>query len=850
MLSAYAETLREALTGRPDPLLRADPARLTAADLGALLPVAFPITHEHPARGLAASITGAVQHHQPSFNPESFTALLAALVDVAGRNGGWGGDPVLAAAALLRCDGPPPAEASRWARKLIGSTRTPLPYAESTLTALAGSRPARASAEVTAVAALGPAALALLTELAEARSYFSPPPLPDAWERLAELPGYAAFARSALESARDHIVAIHAGRVPFKADAAFSRDEVATLGRAVRVALLRAEPWLLAVLRPLVLGVAVAPTEARTLPSQAVLFEVARAAEEQPTPELLALLREARAVTRHKGVHQQLDRKFAAILRALGDRPEVALHVPALGFNHDGVRLVPVGTHEAVLTLTDTVTLTWRQPPEPTAPPAARRQPSGPTEPTEPTAARRQPSGPTEPTEPIAVRRQPSGPTEPSTVRRQPSEPTVPSAVRRQPTGKVSATVPPAVRRDHPDAVKEVRELVKQVRGHLTTLTRSLESGFAAAHEMPYRVWRTELAANGLAWSVLCHLLWQIPDGEGGHRAVLPSLHAATVVFTGSDGCVVPEPGPDDPVRLWHPLDGSDAEIRAWRDLLTGREVRQPVKQAFREVYRLTPAEEETATYSHRFAAHIVHYKQFYALLKGRGWATTMLGPWDGGDVAEATRVLAGGAWRVTLRHDYRDETADGVACAATDRLWFDRRAGASWRPVPLAEVPPPALSEAMRDVDLFVSVTSIAADPSWFDGHLDQWQQARDYWHRSHNAPLTATAEVRRSALARILPRTKIAGRCTLTDRQLVVRGDLHTYRIHLNSGNILIDPTGAYLCIVPSAKSRPEKLYIPFEDDRLTVILSKAFLLAADTNITDPSITTQLKRDQDGAA
>ncbi|MGW0811175.1 DUF7737 domain-containing protein [Nonomuraea sp. NPDC002799] len=37
---------------------------------------------------------------------------------------------------------------------------------------------------------------------------------------------------------------------------------------------------------------------------------------------------------------------------------------------------------------------------------------------------------------------------------------------------------------------------------------------------------------------------------------------------------------------------------------------------------------------------------------------------------------------------------------------------------------------------------------------------------------------------------------------------------------------------------------LFLPFEEDgRLALILSKAFLLANDTAITDPSITRQLR-------
>ena len=79
-----------------------------------------------------------------------------------------------------------------------------------------------------------------------------------------------------------------------------------------------------------------------------------------------------------------------------------------------------------------------------------------------------------------------------------------------------------------------------------------------------------------------------------------------------------------------------------------------------------------------------------------------------------------------------------------------------------------------------------------------------------------------------------------------LVVRGDLRTYKIHLGSANILMEPNDQYLCIV--AEPQPGKtsaVFLPFEGDaRLSLILSKAVLLAADTKIADPTITAQLRR------
>jgi hypothetical protein len=139
--------------------------------------------------------------------------------------------------------------------------------------------------------------------------------------------------------------------------------------------------------------------------------------------------------------------------------------------------------------------------------------------------------------------------------------------------------------------------------------------------------------------------------------------------------------------------------------------------------------------------------------------------------------------------------------------------------------------------------VSSIGNDPNWHD----RGEQHGIYWHTFSFGDLSQTAETRREVLQRLVPRLKIAERCSFTKRFLVVRGDLRTYKIHLGSGNILMEPNDEYLCIVPDARTRREDLhlYLPFEgDNTLSVIISKAMLLADDTKITDESITRQIKR------
>jgi len=170
---------------------------------------------------------------------------------------------------------------------------------------------------------------------------------------------------------------------------------------------------------------------------------------------------------------------------------------------------------------------------------------------------------------------------------------------------------------------------------------------------------------------------------------------------------------------------------------------------------------------------------------------------------------------------------------------------GEASEPLPLEQIPPLVFSEIMRDVDMFVGVASLGNDPNWLDGGPEV--RYRDYWHSYSFGELTESAKTRKQVLEIILPRLKIAERCKLSDKFLVVRGDIRTYKIHLGSGNILMEPNDQYLCIVPSRGGElgKDRVFLPFEGDQtLAVILSKAFLLADDKKITDSTITRQLKR------
>lgn len=386
----------------------------------------------------------------------------------------------------------------------------------------------------------------------------------------------------------------------------------------------------------------------------------------------------------------------------------------------------------------------------------------------------------------------------------------------------------PAALTDSP-VLAEARTVLKAVTATLAAERIRVEALMSQDRGWTPADWAARYLDHPVTATLARRLIWQSDAGPGIPERV-------------DGGWRIAGQPPAGPVRLWHPLDASPDEVGAWRDRVTTAGLRQPFKQAFREVYRVTPAEAAAGTHSDRYAEHILLYRQANALMRTRGWQADYLGSWDGGHRSDATKLLGGGDWRVSLRH--RSVEAAGVpsypvVLCTTEQVWFAHRDTPHWTVPSMVDVPARVFSEAMRDVDLFVGVTSIATDEQWAEntGH-----ELFPYWRAESTAPLTARAEVRRDALALLLPQLPIAGRCELTGRYLRVRGTRRTYRIHLGSGNILMEPDDAYLCIVP-AKAPGPRVLLPFDDDpTLSIVLSKALMLAADDRITDPAILRQL--------
>jgi hypothetical protein len=433
--------------------------------------------------------------------------------------------------------------------------------------------------------------------------------------------------------------------------------------------------------------------------------------------------------------------------------------------------------------------------------------------------------------------------------------------------GKVLKSIPAAVKSEHADTLKELKATQKDLAAMIGAQRERLDSLFLENKTWDYAIWRERYLDHPVVGVLARRLIWRVRASATAPWRSVTHLQGQGLCDVQGRPVEIVEQGAH--VRLWHPIEVDAAEALAWRRFFEDRELRQPFKQAHREVYLLTDAERRTGTYSNRYAAHVIKQHQFNALALVRGWKNKLRLLVDA-EYPPASRTLNAFAlraefWIEGMGDDYGTDTNDAGVYnhLATDQVRFypieaapnSAHAGGGGyanagenndlnNPIPLDQIPALVLSEILRDVDLFVGVCSVGNNAQWQDGGPNG--TFREYWWSYSFGELTQSGDQRRELLERLIPRLAIAPKCSFSGKFLIVKGDLRTYKIHLGSGNILMEPNDQYLCIVPGSSrgADPMTRFLPFEGDRiLSLILSKAMMLAADTKITDTSIMWQIR-------
>ncbi|MCI5058939.1 MAG: DUF4132 domain-containing protein [Flavobacteriales bacterium] len=408
--------------------------------------------------------------------------------------------------------------------------------------------------------------------------------------------------------------------------------------------------------------------------------------------------------------------------------------------------------------------------------------------------------------------------------------------------GSIQKTAPSSVKSDKrlAEKLKKLKAKAKSIKSALTTQRDRIDRSYLSSRTWTFENWQKFYLDHGLVSCIAKKLIWKIEKGQ-----------KQASIFLQNDEWIDPKGNTVDwvdeaeTISLWHPATVHADEVLDWRNYLMERQIIQPLKQAYREVYLLTDAEVNTRFYSNRMAAHILKQHQFNALAGLRGWKYQLLGWYDDGrdgDVAQIkipnTNIRAE-FWINEVHEDEAFNDAGIWNYIATDQVRFTDPNG---DPIDLVDIDRLIFSEIMRDVDLFVGVCSVGNDPNWQDnGGLAQY---RDYWTSYSFGNLNEIAKTRKQVLEKLIPRLKIKDVTTIDGKFVKVQGKKRTYKIHIGSSNILMEPNDQYLCIVPArGKADTGKVFLPFDGDRgLSLVLSKAMLLADDDKIKDPTILSQI--------
>jgi hypothetical protein len=376
--------------------------------------------------------------------------------------------------------------------------------------------------------------------------------------------------------------------------------------------------------------------------------------------------------------------------------------------------------------------------------------------------------------------------------------------VSAEKAGKALKAVPQALKKDAEIAALTARktEIERQAR----RMRESLEQAMIRGDEFTGRELQTLLEHPVLA-PMLRNLVFVGANGLAGYPAdggFRLEAHDGTTQNVAGNALL----------RVAHPYDL--LQTGAWsewqRDCFL-RERVQPFKQVFRELYVPTETESDDGTLSRRYAGHQINARQGVAILSKRGWVNA---PEEGLRRTYHAENLA-----VYIEFNQYFTTPAEVEGLTVETVRFTRRN--EWLPLKLEDIPPRVFSEAMRDVDLLVSVAH--------QGGIDPEASA-------------STIEMRQSILRETCRLLKIEN-VRLEAKHALIDGKLANYSVHLGSAAVHQQP-GGYVCIVPVHGQHRGRLFLPFADDdpRTAECVSKVLLLAKDDEIKDPTVLEQILR------
>lgn len=437
--------------------------------------------------------------------------------------------------------------------------------------------------------------------------------------------------------------------------------------------------------------------------------------------------------------------------------------------------------------------------------------------------------------------------------------------------GTVSNKLPASVRNATgcETLLRNARSDAKQLSADMSTHRQRLEGSWLTGQTWSWKAFEERWLCHPVLGWLARRMIWMVAEPDG---TIKTCLIRDDGTLCGPDGKEIPSLPPEALLSLWHPLHSKDQKtITQWRATLEQLKVTQPIRQAWRETYTITQAEQESSPASYRYARRILSQAQVVEVGRQKQWRIrTLTGHLPSSESAPwSLRIPAHGIY-ADLRTGGVGEhfTPDGslvFSYVMTDRIRFcvlqdegdwqydgGRKLKETTTPVRLGSVDPIVFSEVMRDVDLMVSVAArnIAFDPDTLFSipDLAEWRRHDGLGDIQCSAEphFGNLAQSRREIIESLLPELGAGDAVTLEKRHVLVKGKRYHYRIHLGSGDVMVIPQQRQI-VIPDKKTTAaqNKLsdYQPLHDDeRLNSILQKITMLLRDDRIRDQTILDQL--------
>ena len=371
--------------------------------------------------------------------------------------------------------------------------------------------------------------------------------------------------------------------------------------------------------------------------------------------------------------------------------------------------------------------------------------------------------------------------------------------------GKIRKSVPAKYKKDL--LVTECQAAVKKLKEQYTRTRKMLEESMEDG--IPFEIWELQaFLKNPVLRPLTEPLVYVTEESEKGEGKMGFLSEDGLTDWSGQIFAVTPK----TQVRIAHPWDlYRDGHWQDYQNVLFEKQIRQPFKQVFRELYvKLT--EELNKRESRLFSGYQIQPKKTVATLRTRRWVA---------DYESGLQKVYYKENLVAVIYALADwfSPSDIEAPTLESVVFYDRK---DFSQKKISDIPDRIYSEVMRDVDLAVSTAYVGGvDPE-----------------SSHS-----TVEMRRVIVEGNL---KLFGvkNVRLERNHAVIDGQLGQYTVHLGSG--VVHQTGnAMLYILPVHSQHRGKLFLPFvdEDPKTAEVWSKILLLAEDKKIKDPAILAQIR-------